>query len=142
MRPRRGTVAAALRTLEQAVHGGTVGPLEQALAGVEQALRGQDDHLHAVKGVTDVECGQTSSPTMDRRVAGLHDELDRLLAEASALREALQSARRETTETPSRPVMDGLLCRAAALAESLAAYERDEAELIQQAVTTDIGAGD
>lgn len=121
-----------------------VSRLERALSAVEQAVRRQGSLIDSPEGgVSEVSGGQSPSPGMDRRVNCLHDDLDYLLEESQALRLQASLLRSNTTlDRSGTDAIEGLRLRAAALLEALNHYETEEARLILDDATTEIGAGD
>ena len=116
--------------------------VDRALAGIVGAVQRHNATLLAPSGgVVDVASGQVPSPGVDRRLAVLYEELEGMLGEAAALRARLQ---RVLTSATAGELPDCTLCRcrAAELLDALDRYETDEADLILDSVTTDIGAGD
>jgi len=133
--------------------------VDQALAAVEQAVRQRSATLEAPDGrLVDIEGPRLPSPTVSRRAGKLHQELDGFLDETRALRAKLRGSAQApgTVVTPSGQagalalspeagaVADfGVFCkRARELLDALGHYEQEEADLILDTVTTDIGAGD
>ena len=108
--------------------------------------------------VVDVDSARLPSPTMSRRAAKLHEELDRFLDETRALRtkvrgvapgqgsadnpSALAGALTVAPEAGAIPDFGVFWTRAQELLNALNRYEEQEANLILDSVTTDIGAGD
>jgi len=151
MRTKKETLSAAVANLERIL---VVDPtnrpqawaarLEQALSAVEQGIRRQEGVLESpYDSLVAVSGGQAPSPGMDRRVNGLHDDLEGLLKETSYLRKQLHgalhgSSRRE----PETAAFNELGYRAATLLDALGRYEEEEAWLILENATTDLGAGD
>jgi uncharacterized membrane protein YccC len=134
------------------------GRMGQALSALEQSVRQHRAKLEDAEGrVVEVERSLNPSPTVARRADQLREELDRLLQDAHALRGKLQSTH------PSRARMDpataagalsvapeagdvadfGVFCeRVEHLLDGFEHYDEEEAELIQESVTMDLGAGD
>lgn len=151
MRTMKETLSAAVENLNQTIDDEAVydppawaDHLEEALTIVEQALRRQEDSLESPEdGVFAVTGGQSPSPGMDRRVHGLHDHLDVLLIYAHALRKRVGQARKDTSlDCAEKEARDILRRRALSLLEALNSYEQEEAHLILENATTDIGTGD
>jgi hypothetical protein len=145
------TLAAAVANLERALgeDGGRAGRVwaarvDQALFGIEQALHRHDATLEPRDGaVVDVESGQAPSPGLDRRIARLHEELAGCLAEAGALRARVRKVLEGPAPDGLGPgTFDAFRRRAGALLDALGRYEREEAHVILETTTTDIGAGD
>jgi hypothetical protein len=108
-----------------------------ALAVVEQAVQQHTHGLEPPEGrVVELDRPAIPSPGLDRRLAGLQEELDGLRQEAAALRRAAQAG-----PTHARDLA-ALWRRTAALRDALARAGRQEAELVQESVTLDLGAGD
>jgi hypothetical protein len=133
------------------------GRVGQALDAIEKALRRHRDTLKDDEGrLVDVDTSLNPSPTVDRRAEGLRQELDTFLREAQALRGRLDSLHAAAPKDASTlagalPVAPqaadladfGAFCvRAERLVEGLGQFDRAEAELIQESVTLDLGAGD
>ncbi|HEV3255500.1 MAG TPA: hypothetical protein VG013_01345 [Gemmataceae bacterium] len=133
--------------------------VDQALAAVEQGVRQHAATLEAPDGrVVDVDSPRLPSPTVSRRAAKLHQELDGFLVETRALRAKVRGASQGLGIAVSPSGLAGALAvapeagaipdfsvfckRAKELLEALNHYEEEEADLILEAVTTDIGAGD
>ena len=141
MRQEKETLSSAATELEQllAQKGHPVviwaGRLARTLVGVEQAIRRHDAALESPEGeFIEVDSGQWPSQGMSRRVERLQGDLTGLLIETVALRGLAQRA--------SEDDFAELRQRGAALVEALERYGQDEARLIMESVTTDIGAGD
>jgi hypothetical protein len=79
---------------------------------------------------------------MDRNLDRLHTGLSDLLAEAGELRGELRRHLDEDARESGLTDFDDLARRAAEVADALDGYEHAEARVIQESVTTDIGAGD
>jgi hypothetical protein len=144
MKAMRDNILAAVSELERTLDEGDAGRgpdrprrLGRALAGVEQAVRLHAESLDASGGnLIDVESPRIPSPWVTREVGGLRQELDELLDEVSALREKLSAA---GTEVPD---FGPFRQRARRLVTSLERYEEEEARVIQEAINTDVGAGE
>jgi hypothetical protein len=142
---KRETLASAVVHLEQALAGDLArrphdwaARVEQALTGLERAVRRQDAQLESPDGgVVEVGSGQAPSPGMHRRLGRLHEDLTGFLDEVGALRGRARQVREGNPD-----VTDGLRRRAADLLGALRRYERDEARVIFETASTDIGAGD
>jgi hypothetical protein len=116
--------------------------VDRALAALVAAVQRHHATLQAPSGgVVDVDNGRVPSPAVDRRLSVLYEELEGVLGEAAALRARLQ---RVLTSATAGELPDFTLCRRRAeeLLDALDRYEADEADLILDSVTTDIGAGD
>ena len=133
--------------------------VDQALAGVEQAMRERANALTVPEeGLVEVDRPRLPSPTVARRAEELRQELAGMIAEARALRAKVQSATPASGleigssdlagALPVAPeagaVPDfGLFCRRTReLLDGLGRYEEEEAKLILDSITPDIGAGD
>jgi hypothetical protein len=157
----RGPLAKAVDGLKRALAGDVAaggeewaGGFGRALAAVEQAVRRHRATLEDGEGrVVDVNTSLNPSPTVDRRAGELRQELDGFLREAQALRGKLHGVHAAATKDPSTlagalPVAPqaadlGVFCeRAERLVEGLGQFDREEADLIQESVTLDLGAGD
>jgi hypothetical protein len=149
MKAKRDALLTAMAELERALaeHSGGrerawAERVDRALAAVAQAVQRHHATLQAPGGgVVDVASGRVPSPGVDRQLAALYEELEGVLGEATALRARLQRA---LASAAAGEVLDFALFRrrATALLEALGRYEAEEADLILDSVTTDIGAGD
>jgi len=106
--------------------------LERALAQLEVAMR-QHVALADWPGdpVGDLDRPLLPSPGVDRRNAELRQDLAGLLRE-------VRSLRNEVTAPDGSAIRE----RAGQLAEEVERFSREEIDLVQDSVTTDIGAGD
>jgi len=146
MRGNKKTMSATAASLEQAIHGGIQQPggwaasVERALRNVEQAVQQQDKGLESPEGgLVDVGSAQESSPGMERRIDHLHGDLKSFLAEVRNLRSSL----RQVAEGASPGnVIEELRRRTGTLLEALKGYQQEEARLILETCTMDLGAGD
>ena len=160
----KGSLAKAVEELRRVLAADSTGQeqnwisrVDQSLTAIEQAVKRQRARLSDAQGrVVDVDSPLNPSPTVARRADGLREELDGLLKEADALRGKLQVLH------PSTGSMDlsaagalyvapemadisdfGTFCeRAEQLLRRFEDYEEEEAELIQESITMDLGAGD
>jgi len=145
MRGNKKTLSATAASLEQAVHGGIQQPggwaasVERVLANVEQAVQQQDSGLTSESGLVDVGSDQESSPGLERRIDHLHGELQYFLAEVRDLRSRL---RQVPGGDSSGNVVSDLRRRTAVLLDSLKNYQQEEARLILETTTMELGAGD
>lgn len=146
-----GTLLSAMENLEQAIapdpgRGPRVwaARVDQALFGVEQAIRGEGAVITAAAdGNIDPGNGQTPSPGMDRRVDHLRDELADLLDEAASLRGQVRQVLEGISQNPLAPaVFTRFRSRIDDLLNGLGTYEQEETRLILETTSTDIGAGD
>ncbi len=165
MSAEKQSLARAVGGLKQVLSGNVVaqGPawtrrVDQALDAVEQAIRQHRDTLSDAEGrVVDVDSSLNPSPGVARRADALRQELDSLFRQAAALRGKLKSIHPPAEATdlctaagalPVAPevgdVTDfSVFCeRAEQLLEGLGRYDEEEAELIEDSVTMDLGAGD
>jgi hypothetical protein len=132
--------------------------VRQALVALEQSLRRHRATLSDAEGrVVDVDTALSPSPGAARRAGKLHQELDRLLNEAQTLRTKLNAVH------PSAGVADAstaagalsvapevgertdfsVFCeQAEQLLTDLGNYNEEEAQLIEDNITLDLGAGD
>jgi hypothetical protein len=138
MAAQRDNLAAAVRGLGQILDGGEnldqrLGP---ALAAVEEAVA-QHEKVLAADGprVVDIESPRIPSPVVTRQVDKLHAELEGLRSEVHALRQRM-------TGGEKAPDVACLRERARQLLEALGRYDEEEAQVIQETVNTDVGAGD
>ncbi len=128
----------SIEGLWQAVHEHTAGRTErvrQALGEVERALRHhagdlapEDDTLADPPGRPLIP-----SPGVERRAEELRRESRDLLRQTRALQAELSAGPGEGSD---------LAERVRELLRALERHERDEIDLVQQSLTTDIGAGD
>ena len=131
--------------------------MSQALATLEQFLRQHRATLSDAEGrVVDVNTSLNPSPGVARRADGLRQDLDNLLNQAAKLRGKLKTIHPAAATDPSTaagalPVAPevgdatdfSVFCeRAEQLLEGLGRYDEEEAELIEDSVTMDLGAGD
>lgn len=116
------------------VAAGSTAPLDQALADLAQAIQKHRDSLKSPEGkIVEVDSPRLPSPVVARRTRNLRQEMDDLLNRVRTLRAKV------TSQTPDltllRPDADRIV-------KDLKSFGDDEAELILDAVNTDIGAGD
>src|SRR4051794_29433111 len=117
MRSRKETLSLAVTNLHQVLvdeagyePAAWVALLERALTDIMLAVRRQEDLLDSDEGaVTEVSGGQSPSPGMDRRLNGLHDDLDGLLHEARALRAQVGRSRQGDAPNQTDPVVQDSL---------------------------------
>ena len=113
--------------------------VEDMLAQLEDAVPRHAQEIAATDGeLVDVDRPLIPSPTLQHRGAHLGQELDRLLEETRSLRRELQDPASLVNEPDSKRFCQ----RAHQLVQDLERCESQEAALIQESVTTDIGAGD
>jgi hypothetical protein len=118
-----------------------VARLDQALDALLRAVRAHDSALASPEEGVLSTAAEGPSRTLERRVGGLHQELEAASAEAAVLRTQAQRFLAAAAEGDLREL--GLLRRrAAGLAESLGLYQASEAGVILEATNTDVGAGD
>jgi hypothetical protein len=89
--------------------------------------------------VADLDRPLIPSPGVDRHTADLRRELEELLKETASLRARVRGAAPGDGHAVD---LTSFRDRVARLVEALGRYEEKEVALIQQAVCTDIGAGD
>jgi hypothetical protein len=163
MKARKKTLEAAVTGLERALATDAgpdwAGRVGQALDRLEQAVREHNQALAATDGrLVEVDRPLLPSPTVDRRTEELRRDLDGFLEEAKALRgqvrgaapgaglgvgAAGQAGAREVAPEAGAAADFGVFCqRARRLLEALHHFEEEETDLVQDSVTTDIGAGD
>jgi hypothetical protein len=143
MAVQRGNLADAVSELERALADN--GPdrdrlLADALANLEEAARAHALEMDPHHGqLVDVDRPLLPSPGVTRQVSGLRQELGELVADAAILRDRLTGA-----GGGANPAEDysSMRDRARKLAEDLERFNEQEARLIQDSVTTDLGAGD
>ncbi len=132
--------------------------VDQTLTTIEQAVWRHRARLSDAEGrVVDVVTPLNPSPTVARRADGSREELDGLLKEAHTLRGKLKDLHPSTgtmdpsTSAGALPVAPeaadvsdfGVFCeRAEQLLQWFEHYDEEEANLIQESVTMDLGAGD
>jgi hypothetical protein len=108
----------------------------RALAGVERALRQRaGEPLSAEEPLADSDRPLLPSPGVERRAEGLRHEAGDLLREVRALRGEVSAGRGDPAAGP-------LAERLGQLVHALAHHEQGEIDLVQESITTDIGAGD
>jgi hypothetical protein len=165
MSPDKQSLAKAVGGLKQALAGDGSGSgatwvrrVDQALDAIEQAVRQHRAILSDAQGrVVDVDSSLNPSPGVARRADGLRQELDGLLNQAATLRGKLKSIHPPakpadpSTAAGALPVAPevgditdfGVFCeRAEQLLEGFGHYDEQEAQLIEDSVTLDLGAGD
>jgi hypothetical protein len=136
----------AVCELRQALDENTGRPLREWIDGVDRsvadALRALRRHagedLTGEEFLADPDRALLPSPGVERRAAGLRQDLHDLIQEARTLRADLAAAR----STPNDPSVAGLATRARDLMRALERLDAGEINLIQDAITPDIGAGD
>ncbi|HEY7426792.1 MAG TPA: hypothetical protein VH682_21325 [Gemmataceae bacterium] len=132
--------------------------LEKALAAMEEGARRHRACLKDSEGrVVDVDTSLNPSPGVARRAEELWQELDNLLQEIRSLRAKAESVHPSTTKgdvatvAGSLPVApeaaDGVdfgvfRGRVERLVEGFEHFNEEEARLMQESVTMDLGAGD
>jgi hypothetical protein len=141
MTAKQDNLTAAMAELEHAVADWEAGRgaepawrLDRTLASLEQVVREHDQSLDRGGEVVDVESPRIPSPTVDRQVESLHHELHRLLEEAHLLRGRLAGG--------PAPATGRLRDWVRQLLEALGRYDEQEARVIQEALNTDVGAGE
>jgi hypothetical protein len=153
----------AMQGLKQALGSNGVGQKDWAervggaLAAVEEAVRRHRDTLEDDEGrVVDVNTPLNPSPVVKRRADGLRRELDGFLEEARALRGKVRDLHAGHAADPTTlagslsvapeggdlPDFAVFWQRARDLLVGLGHFEEQEADLIQQSITLDLGAGD
>jgi hypothetical protein len=166
MRAKNDTLEKAMGELERALAEEAVGReadwagrVDQVLAGIEAAVQQRAANLEPPDGkVVEVDRPRLPSPTVSRRAAGLRQELAGVLAEAQALRARVRGAVQAfgvpvqpaglagalpvAPEAGAIPDFGVFRQRVRELLTALAQYEEEEARLILESVTTDIGAPD
>jgi hypothetical protein len=164
MSAKKQSLARAVEGLKQALAGDAAGQgeawvrlVDQALDAVENAVRQHRATLSDDEGrIVDVNTSLNPSPGVARRADGLRQELDNLLNQAAKLRGKLKTIHPAAATDPSTaagalPVAPevgdatdfSVFCeRAEQLLEGLGRYDEEEAELIEDSVTMDLGAGD
>jgi hypothetical protein len=165
MAAKKQSLARAAGGLKQVLAGDAAGQgqawvrrVDQALETVEQAVRHHRATLSDAEGrVVDVDSSLNPSPGVARRADGLRQELDALVNQATMLRGKLKSIHPPTEATDSTNAAGALpvapevgdatdfsvFCeRAEQLLEGLGRYDEEEAALIEDSVTMDLGAGD
>jgi len=147
MRTSEDTLLEAGASLEIALEAGPGrGPqawaarIDESLAAIASAVARHSRNLQASGGgVVEVSGGQAPSPGMDRQVKRLWRNLADLQREAEALRSSVREVMNPEGEG-SR--IDEVQERAAHLLAGLDRYVREEAHLILESTTTEVGAGD
>jgi hypothetical protein len=127
------------RTLQAPIDPGTwAAHLEESLARVQKAILSNARGLEVPGGgLVDVGADQSPSPGLDRRVERLLDDLGCLLEET---RSARASAHHAAEGAPL--ALDHLRDRSQQLLEALRKHEQEQARVVLESVTTDLGAGD
>jgi hypothetical protein len=136
----------AVCELRQALDENTGRPLLDWIEGVDRsvadALRALRRHAgEALTGdelQTDPDRALLPSPGVERRAESLRQDLHDLIQSARTLRTDLAAAR----STPNDPSVAGLAKKARELMRALERLDAGEIDLIQEAITPDIGAGD
>jgi len=132
--------------------------MDQALAAVERcAWRHRADLKDPEKKAVDVDTPLNPSPVIARRMDALRADLNGLLREAGRLRKKLHDLHPPAekvdpaTAAGALPVAPeaadvadyGVFCeRAEQLLQGFEQFDQEEANLIQESVTMDLGAGD
>jgi hypothetical protein len=129
--------------------------LDQPLAQLEDAVRQHVKDLRKPDElVGHVDRPIVPSPGLDRRTEHLREELTGILEDISNLRWRIEVAGNSAAETagsatrPAGPAIGAidhgsvLIRRVRQLVQAPQAFEIEEADVILEAVTTDIGAGD
>jgi hypothetical protein len=136
-----------------------IGGADRALAAVEEAVRRRVEALRTPDGqLVDVDRPRLPSPAVDRRTDGLERELRQVLERAQTLRGQVRGAAEGIgLEQPPEEAAGALSVapeagavaalgvfrqQARALAEALRRLEQQEADLVLDSITPDIGAGD
>lgn len=132
--------------------------MNRSLATIEQSARRHRAKLEDDGGrVVDVDTSLNPSPTVARRTDVLRRELDELMQEARSLRDKARTLH-PVPEQPNPATAAGALAvapeaadvadfgvfceRVEQLLEGFEHLDEEEAELIQESVTLDLGAGD
>lgn len=130
------------------------GRIDKALANVEQAIRQHAAMSGPVdEPSVDMDRPLLPSPGLDRRKAGLRNELGGLLRETRRLRNRLLATSPAPILAPEAVCNDGteldrggdfkmFFNRVHQLADDLETFGKDEVHFVQDSITTDIGAGD
>jgi hypothetical protein len=165
MSAKKQSLARAVEGLKQVLAGDAAGQgeawlrrVDQALDAVEHAVRQHRASLSDAEGrIVDVNTSLNPSPGVARRADGLRQELDNLLNQAAKLRGKLKTIHPDAAATDPSTAAGALsvapevgdatdfsvFCeRAKQLLEGLGRYDEQEAELIEDSVTMDLGAGD
>jgi len=162
MPAKKGTLARAVGELKRLLDDGRAQDwprrMEQALAGVEEAVRRHRAGLEDDEGrVVDVDTPLNPSPGVARRADALRQELDNLMREAGRLRQKVMDLH------PSARGMDAASAAGALpvapetadvadfgvfrervehLLDSFAHFQEEDGRLMQESITLDLGAGD
>jgi hypothetical protein len=111
----------------------------QALAEVERALRlHAGDAEAADQSLMDQDRALLPSPGVERRAEGLRHELDDLVRDVRQLRIEAKAGRANPRGTDPDALAERLRC----FVRALERQEQGEIDLVQESITTDIGAGD
>ena len=138
---------------------GWLGQVDQALTAVEQGMRERANALTVPEeGLVEIDRPPLPSPTVTRRAEELRQELVGWIEEARRLREKLAGTAPASGLNPDPSTLAGALPvapeagalpdfgvfyrRTKNLLEGLQHYQEEEAKLILDSVTPDIGAGD
>jgi hypothetical protein len=136
-----------------------IGGVDRALAAVEEAVRRRAAALRTPDGqLVEVDRPRLPSPAVDRRIEQLERELQQVLERAKALRDQVRGAAEGIgLEQPPEEAAGALSVapeagavaalgvfrqQARDLVEALRHLEREEADLVLDSITPDIGAGD
>ncbi|HZU36769.1 MAG TPA: hypothetical protein VFA18_12700 [Gemmataceae bacterium] len=113
--------------------------VDKVLAELEDALRRHAQEIAGADGqLVAVDRPLIPSPTLQHRGAHLAEELHSILGQTQSLRREF----RELAPVANQPQRELFCQRARQLVQDLERCESQEADLIQDSVTTDIGAGD
>ena len=141
MSVQRDSVHAAVEDLERALvkepHRSAADwadQMDQAFVAVKRAVRERDADLKTSGGqLVDVASARMPSPTVDRQAGDLCHELEGVLDEVAALEAEVGGGTGDLSAVHNR---------IARLLRALRRFERAEADVVQDAVNTDIGGGD
>jgi hypothetical protein len=145
MRAKKRSLAETVAGLESALDADAVGRerdwaerLGRALGLLAQAVRRHAAELDSEGGLY-IDSARSHCRTMDRQVTQLHTDLVAALQRACVLRAEMAEAR--ASGPPGRAFLDAQAFRRRGreLLSALRRYEEDEARLILECATTDIG---
>jgi hypothetical protein len=109
--------------------------VDRALAGAERALRQEAAESGSPKGL--FKMVDMTRPALVRRVGELRQALAQDVGEVAALRSEVRAAAHA-----SRTDVDALRDHLRQFARELRALKEGEIDVVQESVTTDLGAGD
>ena len=143
MAPAKDALLQAIQTLEQALaeqsagcERAWAGRVDQALAAAEQALRQENTEARSTKGGP-FKAVDMTRPSLVRRVGELRHQLAADVSQAAELRSEVQAAGRGGALDCA-----ALRHHVQEFVHALRQLKEGEIDLVQESVTTDLGAGD